>query len=209
MIFTLLSFYNNFLNNNSNQLHIGYHRHLRDSFYGATSNHSKQHYTYQYMSYPDYSDSNSNSTSTDHSITTSVSIRVTPLENYFVSWGILWSAFVIASIVAAWQVYREHRIFQLRRLAGKNTTVATTSKKRANLSTSSFVGSNNNNNSNNNNDTGDIEDDTNTSHNKQNINATTVGDGESVSTADLTRSMVRHVVSWMSCYVCGQFGLYR
>lgn len=188
MVFSPLQFYNNFYHSNNHQLHIGYHRHLRDSFYGSASNHSRQHYTYQYMS---YNDNNSESTTdtSDHSITTSVSIRVTPVENYYVSWGILWSAFVIASIVATWQVYREHRIFHLRRLAGKNTITATartaTSSKKNNNATSStsLVGSSN--------DNGDADDDMNTSNNKQSVNVTTMGDGESVSTADLTRSMVR------------------
>ena len=192
MVFSPLQFYNNFYHSNNHHLHIGYHRHLRDSFYGSASNHSRQHYTYQYMS---YNDNNSESTTdtSDHSITTSVSIRVTPVENYYVSWGILWSAFVIASIVATWQVHREHRIFHLRRLAGKNTTTATarttTSSKKNNNSTSStsLVGSS----TNNNNDNGDTDDDMNNSNNKQSVNVTTMGDGESVSTADLTRSMVR------------------
>jgi hypothetical protein len=126
-----------------------HNRYLRD-FHYAASNHTKQHYTYQYMSYSD--------SSSDHSITTSVSIRVTPLENYFVSWGILWSGFVIASIIASWQVYREQRIFHLRHAAGKITSNAT-----------SILDDDNNN--------GAVD--------------VALGDSESVSTADLTRSMVR------------------
>jgi hypothetical protein len=130
-------------------------RYLREFSHTGT-NHTKQHYTYQYMS---YSESN-----TDHSITTSVSIRVTPLENYFVSWGILWSGFVIASFVASWQIYREQRIFHLRHTAGKLTRTNT-----ASISRNS----------------------TNTYDDNQGAVDVTLGDNESVSTADLTRSMVR------------------
>lgn len=115
-------------------------RHLRE--YPST-NRTKQHYTYQYMSYSD---------SLNHTITTSVSIRVTPLEDYLVSWTILWSCFVIASIIAAWQVYREHRIFKLRRAA-----------------VGSRMGHED--------EAGHVD--------------VALADGESVSTADLTRSLVR------------------
>jgi hypothetical protein len=176
------------------RLQFRYHRRLRDSFYITTANHSKQHYTYQYMSsYYDNGDSTTDAT-TGHSITTSVSIRVTPLENYFVSWGILWSAFVVASIVATWQVYREHRIFYLRRLAGKNTITATSQTNHANASSTSLLGSNTNNNSNNIGDTDDNNMNIGSSiSNKQSVNVTAVGDGESVSSADLTRSMVRQI----------------
>jgi len=45
----------------------------------------------------------------NYTITTSVSIRVTPMHDHFVSWGILWSLFAIASGVAAYQVYQEYR----------------------------------------------------------------------------------------------------
>ena len=49
---------------------------------------------------------------TNYTITTSVSIRVTPLHDHFVSWGILWVGFLLASAVAAWQVVQEHRIWK-------------------------------------------------------------------------------------------------
>jgi hypothetical protein len=50
------------------------------------------------------------------SITTSVTIRVTPgPADYLVSWGILWGGFVIFSIVATWQVIREQRLLLSRR----------------------------------------------------------------------------------------------
>lgn len=143
------------------------------------------------MSYSDNSDSNTDTT--DHSITTSVSIRVTPIDNYFVSWGILWSAFVITSIVATWQVYREHRIFHLRRLAGKHTTSTNSSNKKNAPRSTLILGSSNNN--------GDHDDDVN--NNRDNMNEAILGDGESVSTADLTRSMVRDhsFLSWWLPYL--------
>jgi len=34
-----------------------------------------------------------------------------------VSWGILWSAFFLASIVAAWQVWKENKMLKARREA--------------------------------------------------------------------------------------------
>jgi hypothetical protein len=91
------------------------------------------------------------SDSLNHTITTSVSIRVTPVKDYLVSWSILWSCFVVASIVAAWQVYREHRIFKLRHAAAGSRT----------------------------------------GHEDESAVDVALADGESVSTADLTRSLVR------------------
>jgi hypothetical protein len=191
MLFALSPFDNKYISNPNHRQHIRQHRHLRDSFYHSASDHSKQHYTYQYMSY--YGNGDSNTNTTDHSIITSVSIRVTPIENYYVSWGILWSAFVITSIVATWQVYREHRIFHLRRLAAKSTTTTKTKTGR-NAATTSLKGVNSNNDMG-----GDNDDEMNTStttttnnnnNNKHDTTVTTLGDVESVSTADLTRSMV-------------------
>lgn len=119
------------------------HRHLRElAAYPSSSDRPKQHYTYQYMSYSD---------SLNHTITTSVSIRVTPVEDYLVSWSILWSCFVVASIIAAWQVYREHRIFKLRNAASGSRP----------------------------------------GHEDESAVDVALADGESVSTADLTRSLVR------------------
>ena len=43
-----------------------------------------------------------------YTMTTSVAIRVTPVDDYFVSWGILWCGFVLASCLAAWQCYIEY-----------------------------------------------------------------------------------------------------
>ena len=43
-------------------------------------------------------------------ITSTVSIRVTPRDDFMVSWGILAAALGIAIGIAAWQVYRERHI---------------------------------------------------------------------------------------------------
>jgi hypothetical protein len=52
------------------------------------------------------------------SITTSVTIRVTPgPDDFLVSWTILWAAFVILSMVATWQVIKENRLLASRRQA--------------------------------------------------------------------------------------------
>lgn len=48
------------------------------------------------------------------SITSTVSIRVTPREDYYFSWSFLWIGFLLASVIAAWQVYREQRIINAR-----------------------------------------------------------------------------------------------
>lgn len=51
----------------------------------------------------------------NYSITTSVTIRVTPRQDYMVSWGILWSLFVMATTVAAVQCWQEQRVLAERR----------------------------------------------------------------------------------------------
>jgi hypothetical protein len=52
------------------------------------------------------------------SITTSVTIRVTPgPDDFLVSWTILWAGFVILSMIATWQVIKENRILASRRQA--------------------------------------------------------------------------------------------
>lgn len=51
----------------------------------------------------------------NYSITTSVTIRVTPRDDYLVSWGILWGLFVMASIVAAVQSRQEQLILAERK----------------------------------------------------------------------------------------------
>lgn len=43
-------------------------------------------------------------------ITTSVSIRVTPSEDFLVSWSFLWAGFVLTSLVAAYQVWKDHKL---------------------------------------------------------------------------------------------------
>jgi len=47
-------------------------------------------------------------------IHTSVSIRVTPQNDYLVSWSILWTGFVFTTIVAAYQVYRDQKLLASR-----------------------------------------------------------------------------------------------
>jgi hypothetical protein len=48
-------------------------------------------------------------------ITSTVTIRVTPKDDFLVSWAILWAGFVIASLVATWQVWKESRSLSTRR----------------------------------------------------------------------------------------------
>mmetsp|Transcript_8974 Transcript_8974/g.11939 ORF Transcript_8974/g.11939 Transcript_8974/m.11939 type:complete len:421 (-) Transcript_8974:256-1518(-) len=48
------------------------------------------------------------------SITSTVVIRVTPRDDHLISWCVLWTGFFMASVFAAWQVHREHRIFKAR-----------------------------------------------------------------------------------------------
>lgn len=43
-------------------------------------------------------------------ITTSVSIRVTPSQDFLVSWAFLWAGFVLTSLVAAYQVWRDQKL---------------------------------------------------------------------------------------------------
>ena len=62
---------------------------------------------------------NSSSVNDDdhYSVTSTVTIRVTPKEDYLISWGILWSGFLLASIIAAWQVWKEYKMLKARREA--------------------------------------------------------------------------------------------
>lgn len=128
-----------------------YLRHHRQSISGSSTSHSNHphhnHTTYMYR-YSSYSEEN-------HTITTSVSIRVTPIQDHLVSWGVLWAGFMVALLVAAWQVVKENRILAARRAAAGHVI-------------------------------GDHH-----RHGRTGGAATAVGDGESVSTADVTRSMVR------------------
>jgi hypothetical protein len=48
-------------------------------------------------------------------ITSTVVLRVTPKEDFPVSWGILWGLFVLTSIFGAWQVWKESRLLSSRR----------------------------------------------------------------------------------------------
>jgi hypothetical protein len=45
----------------------------------------------------------------NYTVVHTVHIRVTPLNDYFVSWYILWACFVVTSLIAAWQVAVEYR----------------------------------------------------------------------------------------------------
>ena len=47
-------------------------------------------------------------------ITTSVSIRVTPGEDFLVSWGVLWAGFILTSFVAAYQVWKDQKLLSSR-----------------------------------------------------------------------------------------------
>lgn len=61
------------------------------------------------------------STGSNYTVVSTVRIRVTPLDDYLVSWYILWACFVLAALVATWQVVIEYR--QLRKAGyGSNAT---------------------------------------------------------------------------------------
>jgi hypothetical protein len=49
------------------------------------------------------------------SLTTSVTIRVTPEHFHLISWGILWGGFFLAILIASWQVRIENQWFTTRR----------------------------------------------------------------------------------------------
>jgi hypothetical protein len=59
-------------------------------------------------------------TAGNYTYTASVTIRVTPHDDYLVSWGILWGLFVLASGYALYQVLRERRVLQARRQGDEN-----------------------------------------------------------------------------------------
>jgi hypothetical protein len=63
------------------------------------------HYNHSHRPYHDYA---------NYTIKTSVTIRVTPYEDYFVSWYILWGSFLFVSFVALWQVLKERKIHMQR-----------------------------------------------------------------------------------------------
>jgi hypothetical protein len=82
----------------------------------------------------------------NYTYTASVTIRVTPHDDFLISWGVLWGAFVVLTLYAAYQAAQEHKILVARRQSDDNEQV--------------MMGG-------------------------------MAGDGESVSTADETRAMVR------------------
>lgn len=73
----------------------------RSRSYGYPSHHRHRHWhNSSYSSH--FSEQN-------HTITTSVSLRVTPLYDHFTSWGILWAAGFCIAVFAALQVFQEYR----------------------------------------------------------------------------------------------------
>ena len=48
-------------------------------------------------------------------ITSTVVIRVTPKDDYLVSWGILWGSFFAAALLSLWQVWKEYKLLSERR----------------------------------------------------------------------------------------------
>lgn len=53
--------------------------------------------------------------SSNSSLTTSVTIRVTPAHYYLVSWSVLWAGFLLAILVASIQVHIENEWLHTRR----------------------------------------------------------------------------------------------
>lgn len=53
--------------------------------------------------------------SSNSTFTSTVVIRVTPKDDFLVSWGILWLCFVLTALVALWQVLKERRIMPQKR----------------------------------------------------------------------------------------------
>ena len=75
----------------------------------------------------------------NYTITTSVSIRVTPKNDHLISWGILWFLFVVASGFAAYQVHLERQqILRVRRSEtdGDAPTISTADLTRSMVRTS-------------------------------------------------------------------------
>ena len=108
----------------------------------------------------DYSNSTWINVDPDHphsdSITTSVTIRVTPQHYSLISWGILWTGFVCAICLATFQVVREYRWIRERKQ--EETSNSTSNQNH-------FGGA-------------------------SGASTTTPGDAETVSSADVTRTIV-------------------
>jgi hypothetical protein len=97
-----------------NQYSYAHNRNLHASasvssyFQQANDEHHHHHHHY-------YQITSDNSTENDYSMTTSVTIRVTPRNDYLASWAALWALFLLTTCVAAIQVRREQRSLQERR----------------------------------------------------------------------------------------------
>jgi hypothetical protein len=50
-------------------------------------------------------------------IISTVSIRVTPRDDHFISWSVLWGGFILTAITIAWQIRIERSILNAQRAA--------------------------------------------------------------------------------------------
>jgi hypothetical protein len=87
---------------NHQQRHHHHDRDLSSSVYSHSHHSNRSHYE-EPIYYGNYS------------ITTSVTMRVTPHTDYMLSWAVLWGCFVMASAAAAVQSCREQRVLSDRR----------------------------------------------------------------------------------------------
>ena len=92
---------------------------------GATATEEMRHLDNRHVVYDDDDDDdNQNFWKRSHQnynqtiITSTVTIRVTPRDDYMVSWGILVAALMVAIGYASWQVYRERHVDQRSRSGG-------------------------------------------------------------------------------------------
>lgn len=80
-------------------------------------NYTRHHFHRRWMNSTDVS-----SVIPPSTITSTVTIRVKPIEESFISWSFLWVLFLMASIFASWQVRRENRILRQRERQETNAT---------------------------------------------------------------------------------------
>jgi hypothetical protein len=78
----------------------------------STSQHHHYHYHHRDSSSQNYTITTYEGRGDHTTFTTSVTIRVTPQNDYMESWSILWGCFVLASIVAAVQVHKEYKLLK-------------------------------------------------------------------------------------------------